>query len=246
MGLSEIDPDSSFRESKSLHPTDLDENEKFISELWYFLRSGQQEKAIDHCRKTGEFWRGATLDSITIFNEKETEKQKNNGNVNRKETIKVLNDLAEDTSLSDNERSLYGSLCGNLNAMNLSSKNWNDRFWAELKASIESTLSFAIETYPNEEFKVAKKVMDIVESLGNKEMQNTIQSLLALDDYTKILKLLEDQITEKNQIFQEHFHHTLRFATHLLLFLKQNKLIQETDKVIEHYLYYLANKKEVS
>lgn len=102
MNVTQIDPDSSFRESKRYHQTDEDENEKLLSEIFYFLRSGQHEKAIQYCQNSGEFWRSATIDSVTLYNDHETEKQKQNGtyrkegNLNRKATMKVLFSLSED------------------------------------------------------------------------------------------------------------------------------------------------------
>lgn len=131
--------------------------------------------------------------------------------------------------------------------MNLSSETWYDYLWAELKSSIESSLSMAIENYPNEEFKVTKNVFEIIDSLPRRDygLFNIIQSHLALEEHQNIVEYFNQILEKKDEIYKDQFHHILRFGTHLLTFFKGHKLVTETDAVIEHYIFYLASLKQV-
>ena len=64
------DPDAPFRQGKSLHDLDQEDEYKLTEYIYSFVRSGELNVARDFCFKIGQSWRAATLEGFKLFNDR--------------------------------------------------------------------------------------------------------------------------------------------------------------------------------
>jgi nuclear pore complex protein Nup107 len=74
--VTEIDPDSSTRQHKSLHSDDVEDEMHLLRRLWTLVREGKLQEAQQLCRESGQPWRAATLSGGQLFHDAELGKEK--------------------------------------------------------------------------------------------------------------------------------------------------------------------------
>eukprot|EP01080_Neovahlkampfia_damariscottae_P011084 gene11084-3790_t len=267
-GISGVDPDVKNREGKFLDDDDENENEKIVSKIWEYVRSGDIEGAKEFCRKSKQFWRAATLSACSLYHNYMLHPVSENGDFSgnefRARAIEALFVLSNETKFDERERSVYGALCGNLSAMNLSCETWYDSLWALMKASCETIINETVfQTDEKMIYQpIQKDIKKIVESLKNSSNKNIrqesyepfhiIQSYIIEWKPYELVSLIATWTTDERI---SEFAHLFRFATHFTLFLidsspdedeilNEKKFQEEKDLIVIRHIDHLIKIKQ--
>uniref|UniRef100_A0A914XPF3 Nuclear pore complex protein n=1 Tax=Plectus sambesii TaxID=2011161 RepID=A0A914XPF3_9BILA len=146
----DMDPDGPLREGQSLDSYDENDDVKLISVIFSYVRCGQIQKAIDLCVHCGQSWRAALLQGKllasdpNLTNNDGSALSKTGGNRRRPLWKSACWKASENPGLSLVERSLLAALGGRLGPLLTVCRQWDDRLWAYVTASVEYQLSSAL------------------------------------------------------------------------------------------------------
>jgi len=151
--VDKVDPDAKFRNANQFASTEDKEHdnreEKLLEQLWLLVRSGKIQQAQALCRKSKQFWRAATLQGGGHC-------QKESGVIEGNPHRNIWQNSCRELSISATnryEKAIYGSLCGNLEALHEVCLSWEDALWGMVSASRIARIEKRLRVLPENIFK---------------------------------------------------------------------------------------------
>ncbi|XP_044018681.1 nuclear pore complex protein Nup107 isoform X2 [Aphidius gifuensis] len=235
-----LDPDAPIREGKPLHDLDKEDDKRLEKRMFIEVRCGRLQRAQELAIHCGQPWRAACLLGWQPHHDPNYNNPLNDtklpieGNPNR--GLWKLNawHMSKDTRIGIYYRSIYASLCGNVEQLLDVACSWQDGLWSYMKTlmdiEVENELrGIMSKNYPNmtdDYWKSKKSLVDIFDNLQSSKIneirnqsnkpEHIIQKYLILDDIQKLMEQINIWIDDK--ICQPQF---IRFLAHLILFLRQ-------------------------
>ncbi|KAL9652522.1 hypothetical protein ABK040_000093 [Willaertia magna] len=281
--VSELDPDSIFREKKPLESDDIQREIAIIKKTWNLVRSGRMKEAQTFCRNHEQFWRAATLSGSEYYHNPkllsrediDNMEEESSGNLNRFVYLNNLISMTKSNILTDEvalfEKSIYGTICGDLDSMLICCETWEDYLWAYCKASLEYRLNETLSKYvPNDtedkqyvdsvldfQKQFNREIPDIVKELNNtnvikvnnesKQPYHLVQLNIINDNIAGLVEYLSQTTTDiaPNLQFLSNF---LRFSAHFIILWSKHATVEslprvEKDIVLYKYVHYLIHTK---
>ncbi|XP_034172869.1 nuclear pore complex protein Nup107 [Osmia lignaria lignaria] len=259
--VSSLDPDAPIREGKPLHDLDREDDARLEKRMFIEVRCGRLQKAqalAEHC---GQPWRAACLlgwipnHDPNYLNPLSDTKLPIEGNPNRSLWKLCAWELCQDKRVGQFYRSIYASLCGNVQQMLQVASSWQDALWAYMKALLDikverdmrDLVAKSFTDMPEEYWKNEMYLEDVFKELHasknpiirtqSNKPDHLIQKYLILDQIPKLMEEIETMIDTKN--CDPHF---LRFLGHLIFFFRQigkNTNDKVGDKVLLSYVRVL-------
>ncbi|XP_029042532.1 nuclear pore complex protein Nup107 [Osmia bicornis bicornis] len=259
--VSSLDPDAPIREGKPLHDLDREDDARLEKRMFIEVRCGRLQKAqalAEHC---GQPWRAACLlgwipnHDPNYLNPLSDTKLPIEGNPNRSLWKLCAWELCQDKRVGQFYRSIYASLCGNVQQMLQVASSWQDALWAYMKALLDikverdarDLVAKSFTDMPEEYWKNEIYLEDVFKELHasknpiirtqSNKPDHLIQKYLILDQIPKLMEEIETMIDTKN--CDPHF---LRFLGHLIFFFRQigkNTNDKVGDKVLLSYVRVL-------
>ncbi|KAK9293476.1 hypothetical protein QLX08_011597 [Tetragonisca angustula] len=269
--VSSLDPDAPIREGKPLHDLDREDDARLEKRMFIEVRCGRLQKAqalAEHC---GQPWRAACLlgwiphhdpnyCDTDYLNDPDYKRSSDSklpieGNPNRSLWKLCAWELSQDKRVGQFYRTIYASLCGNLQQMLQVASSWQDALWAYMKTLLDIKVeremrNLVVKSFtdmPDDYWKNEISLKDVFKELHasknpdiraqSNKPDHLIQKYLILDQIPKLMEEIEDMISMKS--CDPHF---LRFLTHLICFFRQigkNSKDRIGDKVILAYVQVL-------
>ncbi|PWN53061.1 nuclear pore protein 84/107 [Violaceomyces palustris] len=145
-----LDPDAISRGEGSLELEDAAYEKALLRTLFEYTRAGKLDLAFDLCRQTDQSWRAASLRGAMLYHDPSIssgieEIQEPIGNRNRALWKSVCRKLAQNPSLDEYERALYGSLSGDLPSVTSVSQTWEEYLWAHINSKLETLIDAKLD-----------------------------------------------------------------------------------------------------
>eukprot|EP00761_Pharyngomonas_kirbyi_P001621 gb/GECH01001625.1/.p1 GENE.gb/GECH01001625.1/~~gb/GECH01001625.1/.p1 ORF type:complete len:729 (+),score=141.24 gb/GECH01001625.1/:1-2187(+) len=136
-----LHPDIPMQIPQSLSAKDIEREQDVLDRVWYCIRSGQIEEAVEVCKRCEQGWRSASLLGCSLLRLPflSSSLGSPNGNPHYSSFVKACRALADAPEASDTERAIYGALGGSTLGMRRRCVGWRDYLWAELRAGIVTT-----------------------------------------------------------------------------------------------------------
>lgn len=244
----------------------LDEGQEMAQRVGYFWLSGFLDGWLPYS--------DPNLDQEnlgTLMVHQASEVRPVTGNKKRDVWKKTCYTASQTQGLNSCERAILGVWGGNIKSVLPVCHNWADQLWARVKCSIDVKIERALRE-PNvaskldrdlidlpEEFyanyqnfeNIFKSIRDqkIVSQFKEATIHQTIQRYLILNDISGLLNQLMEwcSVFEFDNLEGSVSPHFLRCFAHLVLFLREIKLVQEDDpfatKIMGHYIALLSKQK---
>lgn len=140
-----LDPDAPFREKRSLHDLDMQDETRLTKQIFMELRRGRIEEAQSLCEHYGQPWRAAILEGWRLHHDPNYEpidasdlKQPIEGNPRRDLWKRCAWQMADNVNVDEYSRAIAGLLCGHLESLlNIANESWSDLLWSYLKTQID-------------------------------------------------------------------------------------------------------------
>lgn len=262
--LSSLDPDAPIRESgegKSLHDLDKEDDKRLEKRMFIEVRCGRLQKAqalAEHC---GQPWKAACLLGWIPHHDPNYQnplidtKLPIEGNPNRSLWKLCAWELSQDKRVGEYYRTIYASLCGNLQQMLQIATSWQDALWAYMKTLLDIKVErevrdLVIKSFtnmPDDYWKNEISLKDVFKELHaskdpkirmeSNKPDHLIQKYLILDQIPKLMEEIDNMINTGT--CDPHF---LRFLAHLICFFRQigkNAKDKIGDKVLLAYVHIL-------
>ncbi|KAF2232716.1 hypothetical protein EV356DRAFT_449734 [Viridothelium virens] len=201
--VSTLDPDSKFREGKS-----LEENDDFFERslwlaCWELLRRGRPFKEVrEWCADRHENWRSISLGAATTA-EKQSLSLQNILNYSLWRRTCVM--ASRNSSASEHEQAVYGLLGGSAPPIEAISRNWDDHLYANFKAIITDGFENYLRAQYPEKFSETLNQLPIEEHLGYLSRANPeMLSVVIVENLTHD-KLVESEAKKPSKIIQASF-----------------------------------------
>jgi len=268
-GAQKTDPDSIYKEKNTLDENDLRQERAIIKKTWSLVRSGQVKEAQMFCRKHDQFWRAATLAGSELYHNPRLLSKDSNfdegletvGNQNRFVYLNSVMSMIQSDDIDNNdiynfEKSIYGTICGDLQSMLRCCFTWEDHLWAYCKAALEYKINEKLSQYVPEdsEDKLYKqKVLDFqqknnlslvaiisaLNSSSNEKIReeavyyhHVVQSFIMCDKIPDLVEYLLSTISNPPQSSMEFMSNLLRFSAHFVI-LWTIRALDHVDSCIE-------------
>ncbi|OAD62237.1 hypothetical protein WN48_06878 [Eufriesea mexicana] len=259
--ISSLDPDAPIREGKPLHDLDREDDTRLEKRMFIEVRCGRLQKAqalAEHC---GQPWRAACLigwiphHDPNYQNPLPDTKLPIEGNPNRSLWKLCAWELSQDKRVGQFYRTIYASLCGNVQQMLQVASSWQDALWAYMKTLLDIKVEREVrdlviksftdmpDDYWNNEISLKDVFKELHASKNpiirtqSNEPDHLIQKYLILDQIPKLMTEIENMIDSRT--CDPHF---LRFLAHLICFFRQigkNTKDKIGDKVLLAYVRVL-------
>ncbi|XP_043803765.1 nuclear pore complex protein Nup107 [Apis laboriosa] len=262
--LSSLDPDAPIRESgegKSLHDLDKEDDKRLEKRMFIEVRCGRLQKAqalAEHC---GQPWKAACLLGWIPHHDPNYQnplidtKLPIEGNPNRSLWKLCAWELSQDKRVGEYYRTIYASLCGNLQQMLQIATSWQDALWAYMKTLLDIKVEREVRdlviknftNMPDDYWKNEISLKDVFKELHaskdpkirmeSNKPDHLIQKYLILDQIPKLMEEIDNMINTGT--CDPHF---LRFLAHLICFFRQigkNAKDKIGDKVLLAYVHIL-------
>ncbi|KAF2364619.1 Nuclear pore protein 84/107 [Trinorchestia longiramus] len=236
--VTSLDPDAPVRQKKAIHDLDQDDDRVLVRNVMLAIRSGQLYQAQDKCVASGKQWLAATIEGWKLHHDPNVydpcSRQPVTGNPYRDVWKTLAWRASEDCRLSQYQRALYASMCGNLRVMKLVCQDWEDLLWAHFKAMVDQrveerlrlshaqsrrrTLVPLPKNYPEQRMSVESVFSSVEKSCTTNELKNPYYLMckyLILDDMDGLLTAAKLWLSDGPA------PHLLRCLTHLLLVLRR-------------------------
>uniref|UniRef100_A0A2P2HXF4 Nuclear pore complex protein n=1 Tax=Hirondellea gigas TaxID=1518452 RepID=A0A2P2HXF4_9CRUS len=237
--ISSVDPDAPVRYGKVLHDLDQEDERVLVRRVMLCLRSGQEAEAQDKCVASGQHWRAATMEGWKLHHDPNvmdtTKRSPVQGNPYRDVWKRLAWKASEDTRLSQYQRAMYGSLCGNLSAMLLVCNDWEDVLWAHARALVDQRVEEKLrmahaharprslvplpKNYPEQRMSMCSVFTSVEKQSSSEGVKSNPYYVmckhLILDDIDGLLAAAQCWLEDGPA------PHLLRCLTHLLLVLKR-------------------------
>ncbi|GAB6025436.1 hypothetical protein CHUAL_014030 [Chamberlinius hualienensis] len=241
--VDEMDPDAPIRQNRSLADLDQEDDWNFLKSLYIYIRCGQFEQAERLCHHCGQYWRAATIQGWRFYHDPNYDSLQPGGIASPPEgnffrDIWKLNcwKMSQHEGFHSYERALYAALCGNLRALLPTCLSWEEYVWAYFRVMIDTEVELEIrsnfvsnreseelpreywdqEFTPEVVFQEISASPDPVIQQESKTVFHVIQKYIILNDYEGLIEEMHEFC--KKGIKDEP--HILRFAAHLVLFLR--------------------------
>ncbi|XP_076635424.1 nuclear pore complex protein Nup107 [Colletes latitarsis] len=259
--VSSLDPDATIREGKPLHDLDREDNARLEKRMFIEVRCGRLQKAQALAENCGQPWRAACLLGWIPYHDPNYRNPLSDiklpieGNPTRSLWKLCAWELSQDKRVGQFYRSIYASLCGNVQQMLQVASSWQDALWAYMKTLLDIKVErvvrdLAIKNFTNmvdDYWKNESSLEDVFKELHasknpiiraqSNEPDHLIQKYLILDHIPKLMEEVESMIDRK--VCDPHF---LRFLAHLVFFFRQigkNTNDKVGDKVLSAYVHVL-------
>ena len=140
-----LDPDNILngKNNDMIDINDINYEDRLLMNVFYLIRKGLYNKAIELCRNYGCFWRAASLNGKVLFNDKNNTENKIDAVIGNEEYLmwlRTCNVICKNSKIGP-EKWIYSTLCGNVeqlitfinnpnNSNNNNNKgNWYDLLW---------------------------------------------------------------------------------------------------------------------
>lgn len=151
--VTELDPDASVRQNKSLADLDREDESRLQRYLFALVRSGQFDKAQNVCHHVGQSWKAATLEGWRLHHDPNFEALApdgqplpTEGNPLRRLWKSAAWMMADDDRVALYERALYAALTGNLITMLKVVDSWEDALWSYCRTLVDQRTEETLET----------------------------------------------------------------------------------------------------
>ncbi|PBC33359.1 nuclear pore complex protein Nup107 [Apis cerana] len=262
--LSSLDPDAPIRESgegKSLHDLDKEDDKRLEKRMFIEVRCGRLQKAQTLAEHCGQPWKAACLLGWIPHHDPNYQnplidtKLPIEGNPNRSLWKLCAWELSQDKRVGEYYRTIYASLCGNLQQMLQIATSWQDALWAYMKTLLDIKVErevrdLVIKSFtnmPDDYWKNEISLKDVFKELHaskdpkirmeSNKPDHLIQKYLILDQIPKLMEEIDNMINTGT--CDPHF---LRFLAHLICFFRQigkNAKDKIGDKVLLAYVHIL-------
>ncbi|TFK22529.1 nuclear pore complex protein [Coprinopsis marcescibilis] len=159
--VKEMDPDAPNREEgRTLASDDAGFERAFLQALYYCVRAGRLDEAVDMCRRAHQSWRASSIlgsrplrwSAISLEPKDEDsmaedEEEAWSGNQNRTLWKFTCTKAALNDSLSDSERLLYAALAPapeTMKVLKQNCKTWEDHLWVQVSIICEEKESMEL------------------------------------------------------------------------------------------------------
>ena len=198
---------------------------KLCKALFFYLRKGQMEDAIDCCERNGQHWRSASLKGVYYYDGQE-------GNSNMAKWKESCRNICLNDEYSLYERALYAVLCGEFEVLDLVCSSWEDKVWAYTVCLLEKIIQNHLDGGSFEEYR--ESLAGFVHSLSVHDYYHQFQMSIMLGD----LKGLVTRVVEDPLIEDSH----LQFAANFFIFLNRSTAFKvECDALIEKFIKRLID-----
>ncbi|KAL9087653.1 MAG: hypothetical protein Q9165_006577 [Trypethelium subeluteriae] len=201
--VSTLDPDSKFREGKS-----LEENDDFFERslwlaCWELLRRGRPFKEVrEWCAERHENWRSISLGAASTA-EKQSLSVQNIFNYSLWRRTCVI--ASRNFSASEHEQAVYGLLGGNSPPIEAISRSWDDHLYANFKAIITDGFEDYLRAQYPDKFSEALNQLPIEEYLGQLSRANPeMLSVVVVENLTHD-KFIQSEARKPSKIIQGSF-----------------------------------------
>ncbi|XP_033310230.1 nuclear pore complex protein Nup107 isoform X1 [Bombus bifarius] len=259
--VSSLDPDAPIREGKPLHDLDREDDARMEKRMFIEVRCGRLQKAQALAQYCGQPWRAACLlgwiphHDPNYQNPSSDSKLPIEGNPNRSLWKLCAWELSQERRVGQFYRTIYASLCGNVQQMLQVASSWQDALWAYMKTlldikverEVRDLVAKSFTDMPDDYWKNEISLKDVFKELHasknsdiraqSNKPDHLIQKYLILDQIPKLMEEIEDMICSKS--CDPHF---LRFLAHLIYFFRQigkNAKDKIGDKVLLAYVRVL-------
>lgn len=273
--ISEMDPDAPHRQQKALDDLDKEDERFFLKNLFWCLRAGKLDMALELCHRCGQLWRAATLEGWRLHHDPNFYNTNSlndsclnsvEGNAYRDVWKSVCWRMANETEMEKYERALYAALSGNLEALLPVCISWMDFVWAYFKVMVDIRVEQEIrlhhhvtrnlDTLPAEYWDKMFEPPDIFKEIGasvhenirsqSQQWYHLIQKYIILGDTPALIEAMYSWLQDENDYPPEHL---LRLMVHIVLFLKSIGHACKEDlceAIIEAFVTYLIKSKHNS
>ncbi|XP_003703721.1 nuclear pore complex protein Nup107 [Megachile rotundata] len=259
--ITSLDPDAPIREGKPIDDLDREDDARLEKRMFIEVRCGRLQKAQALAEHSGQIWRAACLlgwiphHDPNYQNPLSDTKLPIEGNPNRSLWKLCAWELSQDKRVGQFYRSIYASLCGNVQQLLQIASSWQDALWAYMKTlldikverEVRDLVAKSFTDMPEEYWKNEMYLEDVFKELHASKNSNIqeqsnkpdhlIQKYLILDQLPQLMEEIERMIDAEN--CDPHF---LRFLAHLVFFLRQiGKSTNDKigDKVLSAYVQVL-------
>lgn len=247
----------------------LDEGQELAQRVGYYWLSASLDGWLPHSDPNLD---DESLGTVAIHQPFEIRPV--SGNKKRNIWKKICFESSRISGLSSFEKAILGVLGGNLKSVLPVCDSWSDQLWARLRCSIDIKIERGLKSripqenrptsddYPQEFYDNYQDIKTIFKSIKDQKLlspfkeatiHQTVQKFLILNDIDGLLNQLGDwcekleydnNLAENDGAVSPHF---LRFFAHVVLFLRDIKLVTAEDvrgtKITEAYISLLTRQK---
>ncbi|KAH7938626.1 hypothetical protein MRX96_019098 [Rhipicephalus microplus] len=250
--VTELDPDAPSRERLPIHELDRDNEFRLFRSIFFHLRAGQLQRAQELAADNGHFWLAAALEGWRPYHDPNNGSilgaktmQPAEGNLYRDLWKRACWEAASNPTCSRYERAVYGSLCGNVQAMLPACTTWEDQLWARMRAVVDVCVEQGLRTatqqarrleplppgYPSDRGTFEAVFRELQVAVGAREtrdqkIMHILQRGVVMDDAVSMVEEIHDWATAQAN---EPPLLTMRFLAHMVLLLRQIRRLTSTD-----------------
>ncbi|XP_037270567.2 nuclear pore complex protein Nup107 [Rhipicephalus microplus] len=270
--VSELNPDAPSRERLQIHDLDREDDCRLFRSVFFHLRPGQLQWAQELVADNGHFWLAAVLEGWRPYHDQNNRSimgadsiQPTEGNLNRDLWKHGCWEAASNPTSSLYERTVYGALSGNVQAMLPACTTWEKKLWTRMRAMVDVCMEQELRTatqqarslklvrlgYPSDRATFEDVFRELQAAVGcsearDQKITHILQRGVVLDDAVPMVEQIHDWTTTR---VNEPPLLTMRFLAHMVLLLRQVGCDTGTEAcsaLLRTYLDMLINEGHVS
>ncbi|EPX73454.1 nucleoporin Nup107 [Schizosaccharomyces octosporus yFS286] len=273
--VSNLDPDADIRDERRLDERDDNYDRQFIRVAFSLYRAGDFEGLLDLCRKSGNYWRSASLQGAFEYRNSVIDEGLHSetlGNKRKELWRRTCFALTKNKRTDAYERALYGALCGDLESVLNVCTSWEDALWAYYNSMNQYHLDvYLSDKIPQPDTHLPpidsgiglspEVIFEALDQFPLEEVRTSaahplrrLQAYIILNQVDKLFTLAHQQLEavragSTEGILELTSPSSLRIMVHLLLFMRIAGIHVDayiSDSIIQSYIELLASSKKNS
>ncbi|WBW75453.1 nucleoporin Nup107 [Schizosaccharomyces osmophilus] len=273
--VSNLDPDADIRDERRLDEKDDNYDRQFIRAAFSLYRAGDFEGLLDLCRKSGNYWRSASLQGAFEYRNSVIDEALHTetlGNKRKELWRRACFALTKNKRTDAYERALYGALCGDLKSVLNVCTSWEDALWAYYNSMNQYNLDvYLSDKIPQPDTHLPpidsgiglspETIFEALDQYPLEEIRNSaahplrrLQAYTILNQVDRLFTLAHEQLEavragNTEGILELTSPSSLRIMVHQLLFMQIAGIHVDayiSDSIIQSYIELLASAKKNS